>query len=72
MDSALDGTPVLVAGGADDGRVPVERLAATAAVFRALGGDVTERVSDGVGHEVTDDEFAWLGDLLAGLLDEAA
>ncbi|QZP37127.1 alpha/beta hydrolase [Halobaculum magnesiiphilum] len=66
----LGGTPVLVAGGADDERVPVERLAATARAFESLGGDVTERVYEGVGHEVTDDEFAWLADLLAELTVE--
>ena len=66
----LDGARALVAGGADDDRVPIERLAATAAVVRGLGGDVTERAYEGVGHEVTDDEFAWLTDLLAELVAE--
>jgi len=66
----LDGAPVLVAGGGADDRVPVERVAATASVLRGLGAAVTERVYDGVGHEVTDDEFAWLEDLLAELVDD--
>ncbi|WP_435062846.1 alpha/beta hydrolase [Halobaculum sp. EA56] len=69
-DGDLGGAAVLVAGGADDRRVPPERVRATAAVLRALGGDVTERVYDGVGHEVVDDEFAWLRSLLDGLVEE--
>ncbi|MFC7136305.1 alpha/beta hydrolase [Halobaculum litoreum] len=65
----LTGTPTLVAGGADDDRVPPERVHATAAALRELGADVTERVYDGVGHEVTADEFAWLNDRLAAVVD---
>jgi phospholipase/carboxylesterase len=61
-------TPVLLGVGDDDPHVPVERVRATAEVFRALGADVTERVYDGVGHEVTDDEFAWVDGLLSRLL----
>ncbi|SFR64681.1 alpha/beta hydrolase [Halogeometricum limi] len=64
----LDGTPVFVGGGADDERVPPARLRATADVLRSLGGDVTERVSDGAGHEVTDDEFEYVRSLLASLV----
>lgn len=69
-DGDLDGATALVAGGADDDRVPIERVRATAGVLRALGADVTEREYEGVGHEVTDDEFDWLNDLLADLLIE--
>ncbi|MFC7097870.1 alpha/beta hydrolase [Halobaculum marinum] len=65
----LAGTPALVAGGAADDRVPPDRVRATAAVLGALGADVTERLYDGVGHEVTADEFAWLNRLLADLVD---
>ncbi|SHG46288.1 alpha/beta hydrolase [Halobaculum gomorrense] len=69
-EGCLDRAPVLIAGGAADERVPIERLAATARVLKALGADVTRRAYEGVGHEVTDDEFAWLGDLLAERLDD--
>jgi len=63
------GAPVLLGVGADDPYVPVARVRATGDVFRALGADVTERVSEGVGHEVTDDEFAWVDALLARLVE---
>ncbi|MFC3478705.1 alpha/beta hydrolase [Halobacterium litoreum] len=66
---ALDGTPVFLGVGGDDERVDAERIAETAAVFRELGGDVTERVADGVGHAVADDEFEAVGGMLDALLD---
>ena len=68
----LAGTPALVAGGGDDDRLAPERIRATASVLRDLGADVTERVYDGVGHEVTDEEFAWLDGVLRGILDDPA
>ncbi|MBO4248850.1 alpha/beta hydrolase [Halomicrobium sp. IBSBa] len=65
----LDGTPVLVASGDEDPHVSADRARATAEVFRSLDGDVTERRYEGVGHEVTDDEFDFLGSLLETLVD---
>ena len=66
----FEAAPVFVGCGADDTRIDVGRVRATADVFRSLGGDVTERVYDGVGHAVTDDEFAHVGGLLERLADE--
>ena len=65
----LDGAPALVGCGADDSRVDADRVRDTAAVLRSLGGDVTERVYDGVGHEVTDDEFEYVDALLGRLVE---
>lgn len=64
----LDGAPVFLGCGTADPRVSAERVRATADVFRSLGGDVTVRVYEGVGHEVTDDEFEYVDGLLAGLV----
>ncbi|MCG1002473.1 MULTISPECIES: alpha/beta hydrolase [Halobacterium] len=68
-DGSLAGTPVLLGVGDSDPEVPVARVRETAAVFCALGGSVTERAYEDVGHEVTDDEFAvvgsWLDDILS-------
>jgi phospholipase/carboxylesterase len=69
-DGEIDGAPGFVAGGGDDERVPAERLAASARTFGALGGDVISRAYEGVGHEVTDDEFAWLANRLAKRLTD--
>jgi len=65
---SLDGTPVFVGSGTDDPHVSAERARATADCFGSLGADVTERRYDGVGHAVTDDEFAAIEGLLDGLL----
>ena len=67
-DGSLDGTPVFLGCGDADEHVPVERVRRTADVLRSLDGDVTERVYPGVGHEVIDDEFEFLGALLDDLL----
>lgn len=65
---SAEGAPAFVACGADDPRLDADRVRATADVLRSLGADVTERVYDGVGHEVTDDEFAHVDALLARLV----
>lgn len=67
-DGSLDGTPVFLGCGDADEYVPVERVHRTAAGLRSLDGDVTERIYEGLGHEVTDDEFEFLGALLDRLL----
>lgn len=67
-EGSMAGTPVFFGCGTDDPYVPVERVRETAAVFRSLDADVAERVYEGVGHEVTDDEFDVTGDLLDRLL----
>ncbi|CQH51228.1 alpha/beta hydrolase fold protein [Halobacterium hubeiense] len=67
---SLDGAPVFLGVGDDDPNVPVERVHETREVFEALDGTVTERVYEGVGHEVTDDEFAVVGSWLDGIVGE--
>ncbi|GAA0651247.1 alpha/beta hydrolase [Salarchaeum japonicum] len=65
---SLEDTPVFLGVGADDDRVPVARVRDTAEAFEALDADVTTTVYDGVGHEVTDDEFDRANALLNGIL----
>lgn len=62
----MRGTPVFLGCGDEDQHVPVERVHETAGVFRALGADVTERIYDGRGHEITGDET----DAVASVLDD--
>ncbi|MCD2200773.1 alpha/beta fold hydrolase [Halobacterium sp. KA-4] len=69
---SLDGAPVFLGVGDDDPNVPVERVHETAAVFCELDGDVTQRVYEGVGHEVTDDEFTVVGSWLDGIVGDVA
>jgi len=70
-EGSLGGAPVLLGVGDDDPNVPVERVRDIAGVFRDLDGAVTERVYEGVGHEVTDDEFAVVRSWLDGVLGDA-
>ncbi|MCL9814572.1 alpha/beta hydrolase [Natranaeroarchaeum aerophilus] len=64
FDGSLDGTPVFVGCSDDDPYVPIDRVRSTTAAFERLGGDVTERIYDGLGHGLNDDEIEAIGDRL--------
>lgn len=68
FEGSLAGTPVFLGCGDADEHVPVERIRRTAEVIRTLDGDVTERVYEGLSHEINDDEFDVVGALLDHLL----
>jgi phospholipase/carboxylesterase len=68
-EGSLEGTPVLVGSGAEDPHISRDRHLVTAEVFRSLDGDVTEHRYEGVGHEVTEDEFEYMGSLLDEMVD---
>jgi len=53
----IDGTPVFLGCSSDDAYVSAERVQESARVFERLGGDVTSRLYDGLGHEINDDEI---------------
>ena len=55
---AFDGTPIFLGGSTVDAFVPVARMRESAAIFRALGAQVTEQFYDQDGHIVTDGEIA--------------
>lgn len=67
----LAGTPVFLGCSDVDPYVPVERVHASRDVFGALGGDVTERIYEGMAHTTTDDELAFVADLLVTLVEDA-
>ncbi|MBX0322095.1 dienelactone hydrolase family protein [Halomicroarcula sp. F13] len=69
---SLEGTPVFVGCGDEDPYISPDRVRATAAAFRALDADVTERVYEGVGHAVNDDEIAAVDALVAAVADGSA
>ena len=54
---SLDGTPVFLGCSDLDPHVPRWRVDETAAVFRQMGGEVTERIYPGMGHTVNADEL---------------
>ncbi len=61
----LSGTPVRLSVSAEDAWVPIWRVEETAALLRAMGGEVTVRVRDGAEHIVDDAEIAQARELLA-------
>ncbi len=64
----LAGTPVFLGCSDLDSHIPVERVHKTAEVMRKLGGDVTERIYEGMGHIVNEDEIAFARSLISRLL----
>lgn len=56
-DGSLDGMPVFFGCSDDDPYVPVERIRDSARVFSQLDGEVTDRLYEGLGHTINDDEI---------------
>jgi predicted esterase len=54
----FDGTPIFMGGSTVDAFVPVVRMRESAAIFRAMGAQVTEQFYDQDGHVITDAEIA--------------
>ena len=53
----LNGTPVFIASSDPDFHVPVERVYATANIFKEMGAEVTEKVYANMGHTINQDEI---------------
>jgi len=66
-EGSVEGTPVFLGCSDVDPHIPLERVEATTAAFEQLGGDVTERIYEGMGHGVNEDEIAFVGDLVADI-----
>ena len=64
-DGSLDGTPAFVGCSDVDPHIPLERVHETTAVLERLDADVTERIYEGMGHGVNDDEL----DHVSGMVD---
>ncbi|WP_115863581.1 alpha/beta hydrolase [Halorussus litoreus] len=63
------GTPVFLGCSDVDPHIPVERVHETRDVLADLGADVTERIYEGMGHGVNEEELEYVADLVAGLTD---
>lgn len=57
-------TPVLLATSNPDFHVPVERVYATANIFREMNADVTEKVYEDAGHSINLDQIDWANKLV--------
>jgi phospholipase/carboxylesterase len=69
FDGDLEGTPVFVGCSDVDPHIPVERVHTTTDVFERLGADVEERIYEGMGHGVNQDEMGWIRDHVDDLLE---
>ncbi|MGX5819077.1 alpha/beta hydrolase [Chitinophaga lutea] len=61
------GTPVFLGTSNPDFHVPVERVYATANILREMGAAVTEKVYDGMGHTINQDEIDHAARIISGL-----
>lgn len=59
-EGSLEGTPAFFGCSDRDPHIPKERVDESAAVFETLGADVDERIYEGMGHTVNDDELEYL------------
>ncbi|MFB6143538.1 MAG: alpha/beta hydrolase [Halorientalis sp.] len=71
FDGSLDGTPAFVGCSDVDPHTPVERVHATTAVLERLDADVEERIYEGMGHGVNEDEVGYVRGMVADLVDGA-
>ena len=63
----FDGTPVFLGCSDRDPHIPKDRVDESAAVLTRMGADVTERIYPGMGHQVNDEEIAFVQTLLDGV-----
>lgn len=68
VEGSLDGTPVFLGCSTDDPHVPAERVERSAQAFTELGGAVTHRLYDGLGHAINDDEIQQVDTLVERLI----
>ncbi|MFC3476775.1 alpha/beta hydrolase [Halobacterium litoreum] len=66
-DGALDGTPVFLGCSDSDPHIPESRVHETRDVFESMGADVTERIYEGMGHGVNEDELEFAAEMVANL-----
>ena len=65
---SLAGTPVFLGCSDRDPHIPRERVDESAAVLKAMGAEVTERIYPAMGHTVNEDEVSFVRQLLDGVL----
>ncbi|WP_276272348.1 alpha/beta hydrolase [Haloarcula litorea] len=68
FDGDLDGMPVFVGCSDVDPHIPLERVKVTSEVFERLHADVDERIYEGMGHGVNEDELDAVADIVATVL----
>jgi predicted esterase len=66
-NGSMDGTPIFLGCSDKDFHIPKERVTESAAVFRRLGANVTERLYPNLGHTVNEDELATVSRMMAAI-----
>lgn len=70
-EGSLQGTPVFLGCSDVDAHIPIARVNQSADALVELGGDVTLRIYEGMGHTVNEDEIRFARKLLADVVDRA-
>ncbi|WP_126663796.1 alpha/beta hydrolase [Haloterrigena salifodinae] len=72
LDAAGDfeETPVFLGCSDVDPHIPEERVHETADVLESMNADVTERLYEGMGHGVNEDELEFVSGMVADLVDD--
>ena len=63
----LDETPVFLGCSDSDPHIPEQRVHDTAAFFESVGGAVTQRIYEGMGHGINEDELEVAADMVGDL-----
>jgi phospholipase/carboxylesterase len=66
-EGSFDGTPAFFGCSDRDPHIPAQRVHDSAAAFRRMGAAVDERIYEGMGHTVNEDEVRAVRGLLAGV-----
>ncbi len=67
---SLDGTPVFLGCSDVDFHIPLARVHESAQVLKELGGDVEERIYEGMGHTINNDELDYVRHMMAKVVAE--
>jgi phospholipase/carboxylesterase len=60
----FEGTKIFIGSANPDAHVPVERVYETAALLKTMHADVTEKIYDGMGHTIIQDEINQANELI--------
>jgi predicted esterase len=64
---SMDATPMFLGCSENDFHIPKERVIESAAVFRGLGANVTDRLYPNMGHTVNEDELAAISRMITAI-----
>ena len=60
----FEGTPFFIGSSNPDPHVPVQRVRETTGILKSMHADVTEKIYNGMGHTISEDEIAMANELI--------